>query len=49
LKWLDLFMKNHNNVQEFMDMDFEYNVDYESRADREEQLYYCRGNSQPHY
>lgn len=49
LKWLDLFIKDHNGVQKFMDMDFEHNVDYESRADREEQLYYCRGNSQPHY
>jgi len=49
LKWLDLFMKNHNWVQQFMDMDFENNVDYDSRSEREEQLYYCRGNSQPHY
>lgn len=49
LKWLDLFMKDHNGVQKFMEMDFEHNIDYESRANREEQLYYCRGNSQPHY
>lgn len=49
LKWLDLFLKDHNGVQKFMDMDFENNVDYDSRANREEQLYYCRGNAQPHY
>lgn len=49
LKWLDLFLKNHNNVQEFMDMDFENNNDYDSRADREEQLYYCWWNSSPSF
>lgn len=49
LKWLDIYLKDHNGVQKFMDMDFENNVDYDSRANREEQLYYCRGNAQLHY
>lgn len=47
LKWLDLYLKDHNGVQSRMDDNFE--DDYESRANREEQLYYCRGNAQPHY
>lgn len=41
LKWVDIFTKNHDNVQEFMDCDFD---DYDSRENREEQLYYCWWN-----
>lgn len=47
LKWLDLYLKDHNWVQARMDDNFAN--DYDSRADREEQLYYCRWNAQPHY
>jgi hypothetical protein len=47
LKWLDIYLKDHNGVQAWMDDNFD--IDYESRADREEQLYYCRGNAQASY
>lgn len=47
LKWLDLYLKDHNWVKDRMDDNFE--EDYDSRSNREEQLYYCRGNAQPHY
>lgn len=47
LKWLDLYLKDNNWVKDRMDDNFE--EDYDSRANREEQLYYCRGNAQPHF
>lgn len=47
LKWLDLYLKDHNGVKDRMDDNFE--DDYDSRNNREEQLYYCRGNAQPHF
>lgn len=47
LKWLDLYLKDNNGVKDRMDDNFE--EDYDSRSNREEQLYYCRGNAQPHY
>lgn len=47
LKWLDIYLKNLNEVQSRMDDSFA--TDYKSRADREEQLYYCWWNAQPHY
>lgn len=45
LKWLDLYLKDHNWVKDWMGDSFD--DDYHSRANREEQLYYCRGNSSP--
>lgn len=46
LKWIDLYLKDHNWVQYLMGDDRD---DYNSRSDREEQLYYCRGIAQPHF
>lgn len=47
LKWLDIYLKDNNGVQARMGDTFD--ADYDSRSDREEQLYYCRWNVQPHF